>query len=115
MSAPFVFEAATSAQLREQITAAAVAGSLPAGTKLPTVRALADQLGLAPNTVAKAYRDLENAGVIETRGRAGSYVALSADSAERELQKAAAQYAAQAHALGVDALRARAYIDAALG
>ena len=76
MSAPFVFEAATSAQLREQITAAAVAGSLPAGTKLPTVRALADQLGLAPNTVAKAYRELENAGVIETRGRAGSYVAL---------------------------------------
>lgn len=108
------FTASTSAQLREQVTAGALDGSLPAGTRLPTVRALADELGLAVNTVAKAYRELEAAGVIETRGRAGSFVALSSDSAERALQQDAAAYAARAAELGVDPARARAFIDAAL-
>ncbi len=102
-------------QLRAQIVAGALDGTLPAGTKLPTVRALADELGLAPNTVARAYRALETAGVIETRGRSGSFVALSTDAAERSLQDAAAEYANRARSLGVDAARARAYIDAALG
>ena len=101
-------------QLRAQVVAGALDGTLPAGTKLPTVRALADELGLAPNTVARAYRELETAGVIETRGRSGSFVALSTDAAERTLQKAAAAYAARAQSLGVDASRARAYIEAAL-
>ena len=78
------------------------------------MRALADELGLAPNTVARAYRELETAGVIERRGRSGSFVALSRDAAERALQKAAAAYAKQARSLGVDGTRARSYIDAAL-
>lgn len=101
-------------QLRAQVAAGALDGTLPAGTRLPTVRALADELDLAPNTVARAYRELESAGVIETRGRAGSFVALSSDSAERTLQEAAAVYAAQARSLGIDPTRARTYIDAAL-
>jgi DNA-binding transcriptional regulator YhcF (GntR family) len=101
-------------QLRAQVVAGALDGTLPAGTKLPTVRALAEELGLAPNTVARAYRELETAGVIETRGRSGSFVALSTDAAERSLQQAAAEYAARARSLGVDAGRAKAYIDAAL-
>lgn len=108
------FHASSSAELRQQITSGALDGSLPAGTKLPTVRALADELGLAVNTVAKAYRELETAGVIETRGRAGSFVALSADAAERTLQQAAAEYAARSRSLGIDATRARGYVDAAL-
>ncbi|WP_181788904.1 GntR family transcriptional regulator, partial [Streptomyces phytophilus] len=66
-------------QVRAQISAQARGGVLPAGTKLPTVRGLAEQLGLAPNTVAKAYRALESDGVIETRGRHGSYVAAAGD------------------------------------
>ena len=102
-------------QLRAQVVAGALDGTLPAGTKLPTVRALADELGLAPNTVARAYRELETAGVIETRGRSGSFVALSTDAAERSLQEAAAVYAARARSLGVDAARARSYVEAALG
>ncbi|MEO5919643.1 MAG: GntR family transcriptional regulator [Pseudolysinimonas sp.] len=101
-------------QLRAQVVAGALDGTLPAGTKLPTVRALADELGLAPNTVARAYRELETAGVIETRGRSGSFVALSTDAAERALQEAAAGYAERARSLGVDTARARSYIDAAL-
>jgi DNA-binding transcriptional regulator YhcF (GntR family) len=101
-------------QVRAQVVAGALDGSLPAGTKLPTVRALADQLGIAPNTVARAYRELESAGAIETRGRSGSFVALSTDAAERTLQEAAAGYAARSRSLGIDPARARAYVDAAL-
>ncbi|MGA9714533.1 MAG: GntR family transcriptional regulator, partial [Aeromicrobium sp.] len=62
-------------QLRSQVTADVDTGARPAGSSLPTVRALAAELGLAVNTVAKAYRALEADGVIETRGRSGSFVA----------------------------------------
>lgn len=62
-------------QLRTQVATDAESGALPAGSSLPTVRGLAAELGLAVNTVAKAYRALEADGVIETRGRAGSFVA----------------------------------------
>lgn len=103
------------AQLRRQVIDGALNGTLPAGTRLPTVRALASELDLAPNTVARAYRELEAAGVIETRGRSGSFVALSSDSAERALQEAAATYAARARELGIDHTRAAAFVTAALG
>ena len=49
-------------------------GELPAGTRLPTVRQLAADLGLAANTVARAYRELEADGVIATHGRRGTFV-----------------------------------------
>ncbi|MEU2184656.1 GntR family transcriptional regulator, partial [Streptomyces thermolilacinus] len=68
-------------QLRAQIAGQARSGRLPVGYKLPTVRGLAEELGLAANTVAKAYRALETDGVIETRGRAGTYVAAAGDAA----------------------------------
>ncbi len=61
-------------QLRTQIAAGAADGRLPAGTKLPTVRALAEQLGVAANTVARAYRELEADGVVVTQGRRGTFV-----------------------------------------
>ena len=54
-------------QLRQQIIEQVHGGGLIAGTKIPTVRALASELGLAANTVAKAYRALSDQGVIETR------------------------------------------------
>jgi DNA-binding transcriptional regulator YhcF (GntR family) len=97
-------------QLKRAMTDGAVSGALPHGARLPTVRALADELGLAANTVARAYRELETEGVIETRGRAGSFVAWSADAAESELERLAAAYAARAAALGVPAARARAIV-----
>ena len=108
------FSARSSAALRDEILAGAQDGSLPTGTRLPTVRALADELGLAVNTVAKAYRELEASGAIETRGRAGSFVALSRDAAERTLQEAAAGYAARARSLGIDPERALSYVRAEL-
>ncbi|MFE2547716.1 GntR family transcriptional regulator [Streptomyces sp. NPDC059355] len=104
-------------QLRAQIAQAARSGELPVGYKLPTVRGLAEELGLAANTVAKAYRALEGDGVIETRGRNGTFVAAAGDGAAREAASAAQAYAERAKRLGLsfdeataaalDALRAR--------
>nr|WP_238429624.1 aminotransferase class I/II-fold pyridoxal phosphate-dependent enzyme [Frankia nepalensis] len=50
------------------------AGTLPAGTRLPTVRELATELGISPTTVSQAWRTLARAGVISPRGRAGTFV-----------------------------------------
>jgi DNA-binding transcriptional regulator YhcF (GntR family) len=62
-------------QVRQQIAVAAEAGLLAPGHRLPTVRRLASDLGLAVNTVARAYRELEADGVVETHGRGGTLVA----------------------------------------
>jgi DNA-binding transcriptional MocR family regulator len=51
-----------------------MAGALPAGTRLPTVRELATELGISPTTVSQAWRTLARAGVISPRGRAGTFV-----------------------------------------
>ncbi|MHB9862822.1 GntR family transcriptional regulator [Streptomyces sp. YIM S03343] len=89
-------------QVRAQISEQARSGALPVGHRLPTVRGLAESLGLAPNTVAKAYRALETDGVIETRGRNGTFVAAAGQAAERELAAAAQVYAERARRLGLD-------------
>jgi DNA-binding transcriptional regulator YhcF (GntR family) len=62
-------------QVRLQITEAIDGGHLRPTTRLPTVRALAAHLGLAVNTVARAYRDLELQGLVVTNGRHGTVVA----------------------------------------
>ena len=85
-------------QVRAQFDEQIRGGSLVAGTKLPTVRRLAEDLGLAANTVARAYRELEQSGLIETRGRAGSFVAGA--GAEREAREAAVAYVARLTELG---------------
>ena len=64
-------------QLRVAVIDAVRDGRITAGTKLPTVRKLAVELGLAANTVARAYRELESAGIVETRRRWGTFVARS--------------------------------------
>ena len=61
-------------QLREQIARMVAAGTLEPGHRLPTIRQLAADLGLAKGTVAKAYETLESDSVIATRGRKGSFV-----------------------------------------
>src|SRR5690606_974527 len=96
-------------QVRAQISEQARSGALPVGYRLPTVRGLAQTLGLAANTVAKAYRALEAAGVTETRGRNGTLVAAAGSAAEREAATAAQGYAERARRLGLseeDALAA---------
>ena len=72
----------------------AASGDLPAGTRLPTVRALAADLGLAANTVARAYRELESDGVVVTEGRRGTFVASGSAAASTEAEQAATAYVA---------------------
>jgi DNA-binding transcriptional regulator YhcF (GntR family) len=100
-------------QLRGQIAEEARAGRLPVNYKLPTVRGLAEQLGLAANTVAKAYRALESDGVIETRGRNGTYIAAG-DAGAREVAAAATAYVERTRRLGLDRDAARTAVDEAL-
>lgn len=88
-------------QVRAQISEQARAGVLPVGYRLPTVRGLAESLGLAANTVAKAYRALESDGVIETRGRNGTFVAAAGSAADREAAFAAQAYAERVRRLGL--------------
>lgn len=101
-------------QLRRQLLDDVSTGALSPGTRLPTVRRLAEDLGLAPGTVARAYRELEAAGIIETRGRNGTFVAPQGDAALREAQRAATSFAAQVRALHVDPEQALALVQAAL-
>ena len=61
-------------QIRLQVSALIAAGGLTAGTRLPAVRTLAADLGLAAGTVARAYKELEQSGLIETRRRNGTVV-----------------------------------------
>jgi GntR family transcriptional regulator len=64
-------------QLMEQVKHAVETGALRAGDQLPGMRPLAEELVINPNTVAKAYRELEHEGVIELRHGAGAFVAAS--------------------------------------
>ena len=61
-------------QLIDQVKRGVALGTLSAGEQLPTVKALALELTVNPNTVARAYRDLERDGVIETSPGRGSFV-----------------------------------------
>ena len=89
-------------------------GALAAGTRIPTVRKLAEDLGLAPNTVARAYRELEADGFIETRGRNGSFVSAQGDPAEKQAQEAAREYANRIRKLGIPRAQALTYVTGAL-
>lgn len=61
-------------QIVNQIKFLIASGRLAAGEELPPIRGLAEQLLINPNTVARAYRDLETAGIVEKRRTAGTYV-----------------------------------------
>lgn len=93
-------------QLREQIMGMIVAGTLAAGKRLPPIRQLSADLSLAPGTVARAYRELEASGVVETLGRRGTRVAASRSWGHGEdstalLRAAADRYVMTARQLGV--------------
>jgi len=105
-------------QVRNQISALAAAGELPVGSRLPTIRQLAADLGLAPGTVARAYRELEAEGVVASRVRHGTTVLARSLPSEAEraarLEDAARVYALTAQAVGADAARALRVVQAAL-
>ena len=101
-------------QLRVQILDAANDGSLPVGTRLPPVRTLAGHLGVAVNTVARAYRELEQARIVVTRSRAGTVVAAAGDAARRNAAPGDADYARLITANGLTEEEAVSYLRAAL-
>ncbi|WP_432976063.1 GntR family transcriptional regulator [Dactylosporangium sp. CA-233914] len=101
-------------QLRVQVARRIQDRSLVVGARLPTIRSLASELGLAVNTVARAYRELEDAGLIETRGRSGSFVAAAGVAALERVRAAAAEYAAVVAAAGLDAEEGLRIAEAAL-
>ena len=72
-------------QLIEQVKHAIETGALRAGEQLPGIRPLAERLVINPNTVAKAYRELEHEGDIELRHGAGAFV--SADARPRQMKE----------------------------
>ena len=95
-------------QIRSQVADHVASGALQPGDRLPTVRRLAEDLGVATNTVARAYRELEQSGVIETRGRSGSFV--TGDQVTRKAKEAAVAYLAQTRALGLSSTEAVALV-----
>jgi DNA-binding transcriptional regulator YhcF (GntR family) len=97
-------------QLRIQIASRISSGRMPPGTRLPTVRALASELGLAVNTVAKTYRALESDGTVVTEGRRGTFVPLRAGSAGEAIA-AAQQYVAVARRLGLGLTEATSLVE----
>ena len=101
-------------QLRSQLATQIGNRTLVVGTRLPTVRRLAADLGLAVNTVARAYRELEDSGLVETRGRAGTFVGAAGEHARERVQRAARDYAAVATGLGIEPGEALRIVEAAL-
>ena len=100
-------------QITDAVLAGVASGCLARGDRLPPVRALAAELGVAPGTVARAYKELEALGVVETRGRAGTFVAGA--GVERSLREAASSYVTAARTLGVGDAEALEAVRRALG
>ena len=91
-------------QIMEQVKHAIETGALRPGEQLPSIRPLAEELVINPNTVAKAYRELEHQGIVELRQGAGAFVSDRAPTEQdAEKLKAAKVLVAQ----GIDRLRAR--------
>ena len=102
-------------QIRSQIAAYVDAGLLAEGTRLPTMRALAADLGVATGTVARAYAELEAAGLVASRRRTGTVVAApTVRPAEDEIRRTATRLAVQARDAGLDGDTVLAIVRAAL-
>jgi GntR family transcriptional regulator len=107
-------------QLAEQIKRAIAVGALTPGERLPTVKALAHELKLKPNTVARVYRDLEHDGVIATAPGRGSFVRDNGVVGEARRaatdvsQRAIDDAVREARSLGVTHGEVRAIADASI-
>ena len=105
-------------QIRAQIARLAASGQTTEGTRLPTIRQLASDLGISKGTVERAYELLEFDGVVEGRGRAGTYVRPRARRSAAgpdltDLHEAADALAVVARQIGVtDAAAQQALADA---
>lgn len=94
-------------QIVDQVRDRVRSGGLPAGSPLPAVRQLASDLGVNPNTVAKAYSLLEREGVLQTVSRRGTFVAEAAPqraalALDRRVEDAVHRVLAEAAAAGIE-------------
>src|ERR1700736_6843872 len=92
-------------QIIDQVRTGVAAGTLTAGDQLPTVRQLAVDLAINPNTVMRAYRELELGGLLETHQGTGTFIAKrklekNSPARERQLGQMAGEFAARAGAAG---------------
>ena len=101
-------------QVRAQLAGLIARGTLAEGDRLPTVRGLAADLGLAVNTVARAYKELEAEGLVTTRSRAGTVVAAGSQPLDVALNRSAAEYAILAARAGLSESAAVDRVRAAL-
>ncbi|MGY1916692.1 GntR family transcriptional regulator [Blastococcus sp. SYSU DS0973] len=101
-------------QIRGQIAAAVHGGLLPSGSRLPTMRALAADLGVAVGTVARAYAELEAAGLVASRRRTGTVVTGGVRVQQDRVRVAAEALARAAREDGVDDATVVAVVRAAL-
>ena len=104
-------------QIVRQVRYATAAGTVSRGQALPSVRQLAVHLRVNPNTVARAYRDLEAEGIVETRRGQGTFVAgvgrrLSVAQRRQLLAPSADRFVAEAMALGFDRKELAGLIEA---
>lgn len=103
-------------QIQSQIERRIAAGTLAAGDPLPSVRTLAKQLRINPNTVVRAYRELEHLGLVETRHGEGTFVAdgaLRSARAGAMVETHAADFVRSAKELGLTQTEAVAAVKAA--
>jgi GntR family transcriptional regulator len=101
-------------QLRRQVTALVLGGALATGDRLPAIRQLANDLGLAGGTVARAYRELEADGVIATHGRRGTFVSSAVlDEPTEQAPSLASTYARTARRRGLTLPEALALVERA--
>lgn len=101
-------------QVRAQLAGLIARGDLGEGDRLPTVRALAADLGIAVNTVARAYKELEAEGLVTTGRRAGTTVAPGGHATDTALHRSAASYAISAARAGLSESAAIDLVRAAL-
>ena len=92
-------------QLIDQVQAAVASGMLATGDQLPTVRQVAVELAINPNTVSRAYREMEIRGMLDTQQGTGTFVAdwkveYSKDEKERKLAQLVGEFVSRAGAAG---------------
>jgi GntR family transcriptional regulator len=92
-------------QLMDQVQAAMASGTLTTGDQLPTVRQVAVDLAINPNTVSRAYREMEIRGLLDTQQGTGTFVAdrkveYSKDERDRLLGQLASEFVSRAGAAG---------------
>ena len=105
-------------QIVQQVRQAISLGVLRPGDQLPTIKEVVGSLAINPNTVAKAYRELDLAGLIDARRGQGTFVADSVEGSSRRdyepLRVELVDWLARARAAGLDDLAIRALVDSTL-